>query len=147
VLVLLTDGDNTTGALEPLQAAALAAKSEIRIYTIGLGGRVGDVGAGGFELGRDASDLNPRLLRAIASMTGGHYFLASDAPELSAVYAALDRLEPSARDSRTYRPATELYPWPAGAALVLSALIAGLLVLRRDALATRAGPNSLGTGD
>ena len=131
VLVLLTDGDNTVGALEPLQAAVLAAQSGIRIYTIGLGGRVGDAGAGGFELRRAGSDLNPRLLHAVASTTGGRYFLATDSRELSEVYAVLDRLEPSVRDTRTYRPATELYPWPAGAALILSAAMAGLLALGR----------------
>ena len=136
VLVLLTDGANSTGALGPRQAAGLAAESGIRIYAIGLGGSVGTEGSGGFRLDRAAADLDPDTLRAVAATTGGHYFQATDARELAEVYAALDRLEPTIRDNRTYRSATELYPWPAGAALLLSAVLAALLVLRqRDAVA------------
>lgn len=135
VLVLLTDGANSAGALHPLQAAALAADSAIRIYSIGLGGQVGDEGAGGYRLGRVADDLDESMLRAIASSTGGRYFHATDARELAEVYAALDRLEPTIRDHRTYRPAAELYPLPAALALLLSASIALVLVMRRRKVA------------
>ena len=131
VLVLLTDGDNTTGTLDPLQAAALAAESGVRIYTIGLGGRVGEQGAGGYRLARSGADLDPATLQRVASQTGGRSFVATDSRQLAEVYAALDRLEPSVRDYRTFRPATDLYPLPAGAALVLSALFAGLLATGR----------------
>ena len=131
VLVLLTDGDNTTGTLDPLQAAALAAESGVRIYTIGLGGRVGEQGAGGYRLARSGADLDPATLQLVASQTGGRSFVATDSRQLAEVYAALDRLEPSVRDYRTFRPATDLYPLPAGAALVLSALFAGLLATGR----------------
>ena len=126
VLVLLTDGDNTAGALDPRQAAALAAESGVRIYTIGLGGRVGAQAAGGYRVARRGADLDPATLQMVASQTGGRSFLATDSRQLAEVYAALDRLEPSVRDYRTFRPATDLYPLPAGAALVLSALLAGL---------------------
>ena len=131
VLVLLTDGDNTAGTLDPLQAAALAAESGVRIYTIGLGGRVGEQGAGGYRLARSGEDLDPATLQLVASQTGGRSFVATDSRQLAEVYAALDRLEPSVRDYRTFRPATDLYPLPAGAALVLSALFAGLLATGR----------------
>ncbi len=131
VLVLLTDGANSAGALHPLQAAALAAESGIRIYSIGLGGQIGDQGAGGYQLGRVADDLDGSMLRAIADSTGGRYFHATDARELADVYAALDRLEPTIRDHRTYRPAAELYPLPAALALLLSASMAVVSALRR----------------
>ena len=131
VLVLLTDGDNTTGTLDPLQAAALAAESGVRVYTIGLGGRVGEQGAGGYRLARSGADLDPATLQLVASQTGGRSFVATDSRQLAEVYAALDRLEPSVRGYRTFRPATDLYPLPAGAALVLSAVIAGLLATGR----------------
>jgi len=132
VLVLLTDGANSAGALDPRQAAALAAELGIRIYAIGLGGSVGAKGPGGFRLDRAAADLDPGTLRAIAEATGGYYFQASDARELAEVYAALDRLEPTIRGKRTYRATTELYPLPAGAALLLSAMLAFLVVRRRS---------------
>jgi Ca-activated chloride channel family protein len=131
VLVLLTDGSNSAGALHPLQAAVLAAESGIRIYSIGLGGQIGDQGAGGYQLGRVADDLDGSMLRAIAERTGGRYFNATDARELADVYAALDRLEPTIRDHRTYRPAAELYPIPVALALLLSASMAIVAAVRR----------------
>jgi Ca-activated chloride channel family protein len=131
VLVLLTDGANSAGALHPLQAAVLASESAIRIYTIGLGGQLGDQGAGGYQLDRVADDLDDGVLRAIATSTGGRYFHATDARELADVYAALDRLEPTIRDHRTYRPAEELYPLPAALALLLSVFMAAISALRR----------------
>jgi Ca-activated chloride channel family protein len=120
VLVLLTDGDNTAGAVAPLTAAKLAARIGIRIHTIGLSGRAGEATTSGYRIQRAADDLNPALLRAVAAATGGRFFRATDAAELEQVYDLLDRLEPSIRDSRTYRPAQERYVWPAGLALLLS---------------------------
>jgi Ca-activated chloride channel homolog len=147
VIVLLTDGDNSVGRLTPLQAAGLAARAGVRIYSIGLGGVEGaSVGGyrlrpghgsphprsapvegasvGGYRLRQAGDDLNPALLRAVASLTGGRYFAAADARELAAAYAALDRLEPSVRALQTYRPARELYPLPAALALGLCLLLA-----------------------
>jgi Ca-activated chloride channel family protein len=70
------------------------------------------------------SDLDPDTLRAVAEATGGRFYEATDTDELESVYAELDRLEPSVRDTRTYRPMRALYVWPAGAALLLSVWIA-----------------------
>ncbi|MBK1722005.1 VWA domain-containing protein [Thiocystis violacea] len=134
VLVLLTDGDNTAGTLQPLEAAELAAKAGIRVYAIGIGG--GDVGIRtplGIRLLKQGSDFDPTTLKEIARITGGRFFAASNREELEAVYADLDRLEPNEREERTYRPQRALFMWPAGAALLLStALALGGLMRRLD---------------
>ncbi|NEV60752.1 VWA domain-containing protein [Thiorhodococcus minor] len=134
VLVLLTDGASTAGVLDPIEAAELAAKAGIRIYTIGIGG--GDVGIRtplGIRLLRQGSDFDPATLKEIAKATGGRFFAASNREELESVYAELDRLEPNEREERTYRPQRALFVWPAGLALVLTvALALGGLGLRPD---------------
>ena len=125
VLVLLTDGANTAGQLEPLAAAELARQAGVRIYTIGIGG--GEVGIRtplGMRLIRQGGDFDPATLKRISDLTGGRAFSAAGREELEAVYAELDRLEPSERDERTYRPRETLFVWPAGAVLVLTVLIA-----------------------
>ena len=139
VLILLTDGTQTAGALAPLEAAKLAAEAGVRVYTIGIGGGALGVPSPFGMLRRQASDLDPATLEAIAKATGGRYFQATDTAQLEAIYDELDRLEPSERDARTYRPLRSLYFWPAGAALLLAFLIALLGVGRgqgssRDAL-------------
>ena len=124
VLILLTDGDNTAGALDPLEAAELAAQAGVRIYTIGIGG--GELGVRslfGMRLLRQASDFDPTMLERIAVTTSGRYFAAGSRQELEAVYAELDRLEPSEREQRTYRPQRALFVWPAALALILSILL------------------------
>lgn len=120
VLILLTDGATTAGTLAPRVAAQLAAQSDVRVYTIGIGS--GEVGANSLfgTLLRRGNDLDPETLKLIARETGGRYFEATDAQQLEQVYAELNRLEPSVRDSRSLRPVQSLYMWPAGAALLIS---------------------------
>jgi Ca-activated chloride channel family protein len=77
-----------------------------------------------------SQDLDEPTMRGIAEKTGGRYFRARDVKELENIYQMLDDLEPVERDKRYYRPQTELYPWPLGAALLLATLIA-LQVLRQ----------------
>lgn len=125
VLILLTDGASTAGVLDPIEAAELAAKAGIRIYTIGIGG--GDVGIRtplGIRLLRQGSDFDPATLKEIAKITGGRFFAASNREELESIYAELDRLEPNEREERTYRPQRALFVWPAGLALALSVALA-----------------------
>ena len=125
VLVLLSDGDNTAGTLQPLEAAELAAQAGVRIYTIGIGG--GEVGMRspfGLRLLQQGSDFDPTTLQEVARVTGGRFFAASSREELESIYADLDRLEPSQREERTYRPRRALFVWPAGLALLLSAGLA-----------------------
>ncbi len=124
VLILLTDGSQTAGALGALEAARIAAEAGVRIYTIGIGGGTLGVQTPFGMLRRQASDLDPATLEAIAQVSGGRFFQATDTAQLEAIYEELDRLEPSERDQRTYRPLQSLYYWPAGAALGLVLIIA-----------------------
>jgi Ca-activated chloride channel family protein len=126
VLILLTDGAQTAGALGALEAARLAAEAGVRVYTIGIGGGALGVRTPFGMLRRQPSDLDPATLEAIATATGGRFFQATDTAQLEAIYEELDRLEPSERDQRTYRPLQSLYPWPAGVALGLTLTIAWL---------------------
>ena len=120
VLILLTDGANTAGSVAPADAAQLAAQTKVRIYTIGIGGGQVGMRTPFGTLLQPGSDLDMSTLKAVAESTGGRAFQATDTAQLEAVYEELDRLEPSVRDARSYRPMRELYVWPAGAALLLS---------------------------
>lgn len=125
VLILLSDGANTAGAITPLQAASLAARAGLKVYTIGVGADemvVRDLL--GSRKVNPSQDLDEPTMRGIAEKTGGRYFRARDVNELENIYHLLDQLEPVVRDQRYYRPRSELYPWPLGAALVLGALLA-----------------------
>ena len=124
VLILLTDGSNTAGSVDPLKAADLAAQEGIRIYTIGIGADEQLVrGFFGTQRVRN-SDLDEASLKAIASKTEGRYFRASDIESLQEIYALLDQLEPVSEEQELYRPIEELYSWPLAGALLLSVLIA-----------------------
>jgi Ca-activated chloride channel family protein len=128
VLILLSDGANTAGTVAPLQAADLAAKAGLKVYTVGIGADemvIRDLL--GSRKVNPSQDLDEPTMRGIAEKTGGRYFRARDVAELENIYRLLDELEPVERDKRFYRPHTELYPWPLGAAL----LLAGLLLLQR----------------
>ncbi|GAB6195570.1 vWA domain-containing protein [Lysobacter xanthus] len=125
VLVLLTDGVNTAGVLDPLKAARIAAGAGVRIHTVAFGGE-GGLSLFGFRLPAPGGgdEIDESALRAIASTTGGRFFRARDAAELAGIYAEIDRLEPIARPGRAVRPRIERYAWPLGAALLLALLAA-----------------------
>lgn len=122
VLILVTDGANTGGEIDPQVAARLAAEEGVRIHTIGIGAdpRQNDL------LGRlglaPGLDLDEPTLRAIAGQTGGEYFRVRNSEELRAIEATLDRLEPVAQQPTQARPTRPLYAWPLAAALLLSLL-------------------------
>lgn len=132
VLVLLTDGQNTAGAIPPLEAAKLAAQAGLRIYTIGIGADEMRVpGLFGSQVVNPSADLDEGTLKAIARATGGQYFRARSSKDLVDVYALLDKLEPVAGTSRVVRPVSALYPWPLGLALLLSGGLALAVLLPR----------------
>ncbi len=124
VLVLLTDGTNTAGSIEPLKAADLAAAEAVRIYTIGIGADRMLV-RGPFGIQRIATgDLDEATLQAIADKTGGRYFRARDTESLQEIYTLLDAIEPVSADEQSYRRVEELYAWPLAGALLVSLLLA-----------------------
>lgn len=125
VLVLLTDGVNTPGMLDPLKAAEVARDHGVRIHTIAFGGDGEQMSMFGFRLPGPGAvvELDEAALERIASTTGGRAFRARDTEELAGIYTEIDRLEPVRRDGEPVRPRIERYPWPLVLAL-LSALMA-----------------------
>ena len=124
VLILLTDGENTAGTVDPQKAADIAASEGVRIYTIGVGADERIV-SGFFGKRRVAnSELDEPALIAIAEKTGGRYFRARDIAALEEIYQLLDELEPVSEDEEVFRPVIELYSWPMAAALFISLLLA-----------------------
>ncbi len=120
VLILLTDGGNNSGHVLPIDAAKVAAKEHIRIYTVGLGAeRMVVQGIFGPQVVNPSAGLDEKMLQAVAKITGGLYFRAKNPQDLAHVYHSLDQLEPIASGKATYRPITQLYPWPLGLAFLL----------------------------
>jgi Ca-activated chloride channel family protein len=133
VLILLTDGANTSGEVEPLQATEFAAREGLRIYTVGVGAdemMVRDFF--GTRLVNPSADLDEDTLRAIAERTGGAYFRARDAADLARIYQKLDELEPVESDQEAVRPVDELFYWPLAAALLVA--LAALAYMLRPGL-------------
>jgi Ca-activated chloride channel family protein len=124
VLILLTDGASNAGSVEPLKAADLAMQEGVRIYTIGVGADPSVSGDPFAMLQGGGSDLDEGTLKAIAQKTGGRYFRASDVASLTQIYGLIDKIEPVVKDPQSWRPFDELYLWPLGAALALSAALA-----------------------
>lgn len=124
VLILLTDGANTAGEIDPIKAAELAAQQGLKIYTIGIGADEMVVRSFfGNQRVNPSADLDEKTLTAIAEKTGGRYFRARDTEELEKIYQLLDKLEPLEKEAQTFRPRTSLYPWPLAFALLLACLI------------------------
>ena len=107
VIILLTDGENTAGDIEPIDAAKLAQSYGIRVYTIGVGTNgfaplpIEDPFGGRF-IQQVPVTIDEPLLRSVAEQTGGKYFRATDTASLSSIYAEIDRLERTETESRRY---------------------------------------------
>ena len=132
LLILLTDGANTAGAIDPLKAAELAAQVGLRIHTIGIGAEQMMISSltGGMRRVNPSADLDEETLTRIAHMTGGRYFRATDTESLQEIYRILDEMEPVAEPEAGFRPVTALYYWPLSGAFVLAMLLAGGTLLR-----------------
>jgi Ca-activated chloride channel homolog len=124
VLVLLTDGVNNTGSIEPLDAARAAKAAGVRIYTIGIGATQMRVpGFFGDQLINPSADLDANMLTTIAHETGGQFFRATDSRQLADAYRAIDALEPMPQQGPSFRLRHELFRWPllgAGCLLMLA---------------------------
>ncbi len=125
VVILLTDGANNAGELEPLKAADLARRAKVKIYTIGIGAEVQETwGLFGKRVTNPSADLDEATLTGIADATGGLFFRARNPQELAAIYAELNRLEPLEQEAETIRPVASLFYWPLAVAFILSLLVA-----------------------
>ena len=124
VVILLTDGVNTAGVLEPLKAAELARQEGVRIHTIAFGGAGAGLSVFGLTLpiAGAGDDIDEATLQKIAQETGGRSFRARDAAELADIYAELDRIEPVEQPGKPVRPRLERYPWPLAGSLLLALL-------------------------
>ncbi|HLB08765.1 MAG TPA: VWA domain-containing protein [Gemmatimonadaceae bacterium] len=135
VLILLTDGENNRGAIDPRTAAQAAAAVGVKIYTIGAG----TIGMAPVPVGRGLMgmryeyrpvEIDEGLLRDVATSTGGRYFRAVDAAALQRIYQQIDQLEQEPVRAHTYVRYTEEYRWPLAVALLAIALEALLSVWR-----------------
>ena len=124
-IVLLTDGANNTGALQPMQSAKLARARGIPIYTIGAG-KDGVVPFPVFDENNrkigyrmEASDLDEDALRDIAEATGGHFFRAADTDTIESAFKAIDASQKIEFQAKSYLLTTELFSWLAVPGLAL----------------------------
>jgi Ca-activated chloride channel family protein len=126
VIVLLTDGVNNTGDIDPITAAQTAASFGIKVYTIGVGSKglvpypVNDPMFGRRYVQVQIA-LDTETLQKIADMTGGKSFLATDAQALKLIYDEIDLMEPTTFKVKQYTVYNEL----AGLWLLLSVLALG----------------------
>lgn len=123
VMILITDGVNNAGEVDPLTAAQIAETFGIRIYTIGVGTR----GEAPYPFNTPFGtryqmvpvEIDESLLQQISGMTGGRYFRATNNQKLKEIYDEIDKLEKSRVEVLSYRNTKELfYSW-AGAGLLL----------------------------
>jgi Ca-activated chloride channel homolog len=138
VILLLTDGENNKGLIDPRTAAATAAAYGIKVYTIGVG-TIGEApiptgrGLGGFRYEMLPVRIDEPLLREIAAKTGGRYFRAKDSEALSLIFRQIDQLEKSpiqvTRYTR-YEEATRPLILAGLGALALEILFGSTLVVR-----------------
>jgi Ca-activated chloride channel homolog len=138
VVILLTDGINNSGAIDPLTAAEAASALNIKIYTIGVGveGEAPypvDDPVFGRRYVRMPSDVDDEALGKIAERTGGLYFRATSPEALREIYARIDRLEKTKVETREYVDYSDLGPeltvW--AAALLTLTVLAGATFLSR----------------
>jgi len=136
--ILLTDGSNNAGALEPRETARIAAERKVAVYTIGAG-REGDVpmpvfDEAGNKVGyrRMRSDLDETLLRDIAERTGGRFFRADDATTIRDAFDAIDSARKVEFEAQSYRVTDELFAYFALPALGLLAIAVFGAALRQQ---------------
>jgi|TARA_B110001452_G_scaffold30305_1_gene23776 Ca-activated chloride channel family protein len=115
VIILLTDGVNNSGFIEPKIAAELAVEFKIKTYTIGLGSNgtakapVGVLPNGKFQYGLTKVEIDEELLQSIADDTGGLYFRATDSKKLKDIYDEINKLEKTEVEEFKYYNYEEKY--------------------------------------
>lgn len=116
VMLVLTDGVDSGTEILPLDAADMARKDSIHVYTLGIGNPE-----------NSGSDLDEKTLREIAELTEATYFRAIDTDNLEQVYTELDKLEPIEFEEESFTPVTLLYIYPLLGAIGLSLVLSFIL--------------------
>lgn len=138
VVILLTDGVNNAGELDPNKAIELAIANKVRVYTVGIGADSVNVDSlFGSRTYNPSAELDVAMLSAMADKTGGKFFRARDTAELAGIYREIDHLEPVADNAETLRPVDEIYHFPLALVLILGAMAFLLPWLRARGLVER----------
>jgi Ca-activated chloride channel family protein len=135
VMILLTDGVNNRGEIDPITAAQIAQTFAIRIYTIGVG-TVGEAPYPvqtpfGIRYQNVPVDVDEKTLTTVADLTGGQYFRAKNNRALKEIYSEIDKLEKTRIEVKSYRSYTERFTgwaWLALGGLLLELLLSGLIL-------------------
>jgi Ca-activated chloride channel homolog len=140
IVILMTDGQNNSGKIEPLMAADAARALGIKVYTIGIGKQ----GTAPMPVGRNPYtgetvyqevpvDVDEETLQKIADDTGGKYYRADNTKKFQEIYAEIDQLEKTEAVINKYTEFKELFPWfvLSGLVVLLIELVLGQTVLRR----------------
>lgn len=138
IVILMTDGQNNSGSIDPLKAADAAQALAVKVYTIGVGTR-GQAPVpqywGGQKVGyrMERVDIDEDTLKEIAKRTGGQYYRADNAKRFQAIYAEIDRLEKTEAEIKKYAHHRELFGWlvALGLFLVLTEVVLGQTVWRK----------------
>ena len=138
IVILMTDGQNNSGKLDPLVAAEAAAAMKVKVYTVGIGEQ-GTAPMPVFMNGQKVGyqnvpvDVDEATLQKIAAKTGGKYYRADNAEKFRQIYAEIDKLEKTDATIKKYTQFDELFPWfvAGGLALLLLEIGLGQTILRR----------------
>ena len=123
VLILLTDGTNTAGEINPLEAAEIAAEYGIKIYSIGVGTNASvPFPAGDGRVVKVRVNMDESTLKRISEITSGQYFHAKNKNTLKNIYDRIDELEKTEAESTEIILRQQLYHYPLAAAIILLAL-------------------------
>lgn len=115
VIILLTDGVNNTGFIDPKIASELAVEFQIKVYTIGLGTNglamspIGQNPNGDFHYGKTPVKIDEALLKDIATQTGGKYFRASSNTRLEQIYDEINTLEKTEIEEFKFTTYSEMF--------------------------------------
>jgi Ca-activated chloride channel homolog len=137
VVILLTDGENNGGMIDPNTAKEIAKSIGVRVYTIGVGtdgyAPIPVQTIGGIVMQREKVNIDEKLLKQIADETGGKYFRAKDNEGLSNIYSEIDKLEKSRIEVTALKRYTEkFFPFAlAAAVLVFLELVLRMTVFRK----------------
>jgi Ca-activated chloride channel family protein len=139
IVILMTDGENNSGKIEPITAAQAAQALGVKVYTIGVGLRGNApmpvrnpfTGQKGYQM--VPVDVDEDTLKQIADLTGGKYYRADNAERFQAIYAEIDKLEKTESDVKKYAQHRELFAWliTPGLGLVLLEVLLGHTLFRR----------------